>query len=1448
VADISKFTQQTGNPYLDSLIWDGRWVPDSDDPGGVPQITYYFASGPDEPIFNNFVTSPWSDSQKSAVQSVLQLYRNVANVDFKEVSDPSQADDIERLTTSKHPYLGANLGLHEAPDPDNYFEPLLGYYNIAEPTIVHPVQGNFGFMVFIHELGHLLGLAHPHDGGGDGQLFPGVTLNDSSDIGDFGLNQGIWTVMSYNDGWNSRPPVSSAYGFEETPMAFDIAALQVLYGANTSYHTGDDTYALPIKNGAGTGWSCIWDAGGTDVIDGSVATASCTINLNQASLQAGDPNAGGFVSSAYGIVGGFTIANAAVIENATGGKFNDALTGNAIGNVLTGNAGNDTLDGGAGNDTTIGGLGDDTYVLDSLSDKITEASGEGTDTVKVAFTFTLTDANLENLTLTGSSWIDGTGNAKDNVLTGNDALNHLYGDAGNDTLDGGGGPDTMFGGAGNDTYVVEHPGDQVTETTDPGIDTVMSSVTYALADPNVENLTLTGSSAIDGTGNAKDNLLIGTISNNVLDGLGGNDTMKGGFGDDTYGVDSLGDVISSEDKNTGTDMVRSKIDYTLGLNLENLVLLAAALVANGNVLVNQLTGNDLNNTLDGKTGADTMAGGKGNDVYFMDVATDKINENGDEGTDEVDSAVALKTAIANVENYVFAGKAAVNFSAGLDVVGNEIAATGAADTLDGGGGNDTMKGGVGNDLYLVDATADQVIEDAKHGTDLVKSAADYTLGANVENLTLTGTGDTKGTGNELPNLIIGNSGANTLSGADGNDTLTGNDGDDSLDGGKGNDAMTGGNGDDTYVVDSPGDKVTEGSTALAGHDTVEGKISYTLGANVEDLDLSAGGAINGTGNALANLIIGSAAANKLDGKAGADTMQGGLGDDIYVIDNLKDQVDESGGGVSDSDTIQIATAFDLQAASIAILGAVENVTVTGTAAIGAFGDGSANHLTGNSGANTLDGRGGNDVLDGLGGADVMIGGDGDDTYVIDNAKDVVQETGSGTADLLAASISIDLAAYAEIEDVTLTGAGALKATGDEQKNHLTGNIGANLLSGNDGADTLVGGAGNDTLDGGVGADSLAGGIGNDTYIVADPGDVVTEADGEGTDTVRSFLATLPLAGFVENLVLLAGALGGTGNALNNLLTGNDADNELDGGVGIDTMVGGKGNDLYHVDDAKDVVTEAAGAGNDTVTSTADTYTLGANIENLVLGSGAIGGTGNTLNNTLTGNGDDNTIDGKTGKDHMIGGAGNDTYIVDNVGDIVDENGASGADTVNSSVAFSLVVTTVLGDIENLTLTGAGAISGTGNELANHLIGNTGANKLFGNGGGDIIEGGGGADTIDGGAGNDSITGGAGNDRIDVGAGDDTVFYASKLDGKDVIDHFDGDLAGGQDVLNLGALFDSLNLAGNRADHVSLATTATGVDVHVDADGKAANGFELVVATLNLANPADITVGADILVT
>jgi Ca2+-binding RTX toxin-like protein len=1361
-----------GSPYLDSLIWGCRWVPDPGDPAGPVQISVRFGAPGEDPfdVVTGFAQS-WDARQMNAFRTAFQLYENVANIDFVEVGSFGAADMVEWLLPQSF-FGDATLGLHEVPDPSLTAPPPYGYFNTSDSSWADLSQGSFGFITVIHELGHALGLAHPHDGGDeldepDATLFPGVTPGVARDTGNYGLNQGIWTTMTYNDGWSQVPATSDAYGYQGTPMAFDIAALQALYGANMTYHTGDDIYALPTANATGTFWSCIWDAGGDgDLIDGSPASANCTINLNAATLLPFDIHAGGYVSRADGIIGGFTIANGVVIENAAGGSGNDTLAGNDAANILTGNAGNDSLDGGAGADDMRGGVGGDTYVVDDSNDKITEIA-------------------------------------------------------------------------------------------DPGIDTVMSALTYVLSDANLENLTLTGLSVIDGTGNANANLLIGNAAANLLDGLSGADTMKGGSGDDTYVLDDPGDVFE-EGTNAGVDTVRSKLSHTLGANLENLVLLAAALTANGNALANELTGNDEANTLDGKAGADVMTGGKGNDVYVMDVAADQIIEADGEGKDEVHSAVALKTVIAGVEDYYFTGKTAVSFMA--DGADNKIVATAAADTLDGAAGNDTMQGGAGNDVYIVNAAADAVKEEAAQGTDLVKSAADVTLGANVENLTLIGIGDIDGTGNELANVIAGNVGANELSGLAGNDTLTGGDGADRLDGGTGNDVMTGGNNDDTYVVDSKTDRVTE-SAATGGRDTVESAIAYVLGANLEDLDLSQAGVANGTGNTLANLLVGSADANVLDGKTGVDTMRGGAGNDTYVIDNALDLADETGG--SGIDTLVTPFATTLAGAYAAF----ENLTLTGKALTGT-GNAQANTMIGTSGANTLagldendslvggagndslDGGAGDDTLDGGAGSDLLIGGAGDDSYGIHNAKDIVQETGVDSADLVKSSIAIDLTldAYAGIEGVLLAGAGALRATGDEQGNALTGNAGANLLTGNDGADTLVGNAGNDTLDGGAGADSLAGGLGNDSYLIADLANSVMEAFGEGTDAVRSALAAYALDADVENLVLLAGALAGTGNGLNNLLTGNDAANTLDGLAGIDTLVGGKGDDSYVVDDAKDVVAEAGGAGLDTVVSTAAAYALGANIEHLVLGAGAISGTGNSLNNTLTGNAGDNTLDGKAGGDRMIGGAGNDTYIVDNIGDIVDENGTLGTDTVQSSIAFSLVESgTVIGALENLTLAGAAAIAGAGNDLANRLVGNAGANKLLGGGGDDVVEGGGGADTIDGGAGNDSLAGGAGNDRLNVGDGDDTVLYTSKLDGKDIIDNFDGDKSvGGQDVLNLDLLFDSLNVAdGDRAGRVSLIDKGASVDVRVNADGNAANGFELVVATLNTSDA--ITVGEDVVV-
>ncbi|WP_438282102.1 hypothetical protein [Pseudomonas alabamensis] len=211
-------------------------------------------------------------------------------------------------------------------------------------------------------------------------------------------------------------------------------------------------------------------------------------------------------------------------ENLTlSGKAHINGTGNALANTLTGNDGNNVLDGGAGADTMIGGLGNDTYYVDSVNDKVIETSANGgIDTVIASVTRTLGEYQ-ENLTLSGNAHINGTGNALANTLTGN---------AGNNVLNGGAGADTMIGGMGNDTYYVDSANDKVIETSaNGGIDTVIASVTRTLGDYQ-ENLTLSGTSAINGTGNPLANTLTGNAANNVLTGGAGNDILIGGAGND----------------------------------------------------------------------------------------------------------------------------------------------------------------------------------------------------------------------------------------------------------------------------------------------------------------------------------------------------------------------------------------------------------------------------------------------------------------------------------------------------------------------------------------------------------------------------------------------------------------------------------------------------------------------------------------------------------------------------------------------------------------------------------------------------------------------------------------------------------------------------------------------------------------------------------------------------
>ncbi|UXN76065.1 calcium-binding protein (plasmid) [Devosia sp. A8/3-2] len=570
------------------------------------------------------------------------------------------------------------------------------------------------------------------------------------------------------------------------------------------------------------------------------------------------------------------------------------------------------------------------------------------------------------------------------------------------------------------------------------------------------------------------------------------------------------------------------------------------------------------------------------------------------------------------------------------------------DLLNGGLGADWMVGGAGDDSYVVDDAGDTVVEASGGGTDTVHSSISYSLGAYVENLTLTGNQAINGTGNGLDNVLVGNSASNILVGGAGNDTL---------DGGIGADILIGGIGDDIYVVDDIGDTVTEGTGE--GADLIRSSIDYVLGAYVEHLTLTGAEAINGTGNAFNNTISGNTADNALTGGLGDDTLFGGDGDDTLVGGAGADAHNGRAGfdyasyaaatagiyahtGAPSSNTGEAAgdtyssieglrgSGFADELIPVSDNGRLhggagnDTLTVVGNRAEISGEDGNDklyghsgdDHFYGGTGDDSLFGSGGADWLDGGAGADYLTGGSGDDTYIVDDVGDVVAESSGQGIDHVRSAITYSLTS--DTENLTLTGSAAINGTGNGLDNDIIGNAANNILSG---------GAGHDTLDGGAGADIMSGGLGNDTYYVDAAGDVIVEASGEGVDLVVSSISTT-LGSNVENLTPVgASAVSGTGNGLNNIITGSELDNvlnggagndTLDGGIGADTLVGGIGSDTFIVDNAGDVVTELSGEGTDWVRSSIS-YALGAHVENPVLtGTGNTSGAGNALGNVIRG--------------------------------------------------------------------------------------------------------------------------------------------------------------------------------------------------------------------------------------
>jgi hypothetical protein len=613
-----------GDPILISTLAAEQGVTTT----GKNVITVYFAKAGD--IFTSIEdpTSPGLPPatitatgvqafEHNAVMTALGEFSKVADIVYIEVQDRAQADFVY---TSYQGTPGPGVSLLGSMSPPDEPNEGLAQFNSGDErwNALNLQQGGFSFVTLIHEFGHGHGLAHPHDNGGHSGVMNGVESDGpvaDYTTGDFELNQSVFTMMSYEDGWQSSPygnaDTDVGYGYLGGLMAFDIAAIQDKYGVNEDYASGNNLYVLKDVNAAGTYYSSIWDTGGTDTIYYGGAREA-NIDLRAATLQY-ELGGGGWVSYADGIYGGFTIANSVVIENAIGGSGNDHLTGNASANSLYGGAGADVMAGLGGNDT---------YFVDNTADRIAEAAGEGFDAVYASVSYALTAG-------ASAEWLSTASNAATDAinLAGNEIGNYVIGNQGVNTLTGGGGGDLLYGLGGNDSYFVDSS-TVVYETANAGFDSVFASGSYALsAGQEIEWLSAADNSATTALtliGNELANYVVGNQGANALFGGGGADLLYGLGGDDTYYVDA-GDTVT-EAANGGFDAAYASTSFTLngGAQVEWLSAVdnnaTTALDLTGNDLANYVVGNQGANVLNGGGGADVLIGYGGADIFAFTTA------------------------------------------------------------------------------------------------------------------------------------------------------------------------------------------------------------------------------------------------------------------------------------------------------------------------------------------------------------------------------------------------------------------------------------------------------------------------------------------------------------------------------------------------------------------------------------------------------------------------------------------------------------------------------------------------------------------------------------------------------------------------------------------------------------------------------------------------------------